>query len=130
MVTRRFYWKQSPKGNAKYLIEFMHQIRLTHRHRKLVFIMDNVSFHVSRKLKSWLKRYPEIMVIHLPTYSPEYNPIEQIWRWLKPLIYGAKALMNGLKELIGRLRVICWHWREGRMINPLKVGHGVWNQLL
>ena len=86
--------------------------------------MDNVSFHISRKLQSWLK------VIHLPTYSPEYNPIEQVWRWLKPLIYGAKALTNGLKELIGRLRVICWHWREGRMINPLKVGHGVWNQLL
>ena len=98
--------------------------------KKLVFIVDNVSFHKSMKLKKWLKKYSNLFIVNLPTYSPEYNPVEQIWRWLKPLVYGAKVLKNGLDEIIKKIRIICWHWREGRLLNALKVGNGVWAELL
>ncbi|MBP8626467.1 MAG: transposase [Syntrophorhabdales bacterium] len=50
--------------------------------------MDNFSIHTSRKVKRYLKRFPQIHLFFLPTYSPEYNPLERIWGWMKTKIYG------------------------------------------
>ena len=32
--------------------------------------------------------------------SPEYNPAEQIWRWLKPLVHAAKTINGGIAGLV------------------------------
>jgi len=130
MGKQKFYWKKAPRGNTKFFIEFLHQLRQNHKGKKLVFIVDNVSFHRSKKMFKWLNKYNEILLVNLPTYSPEYNPVEQVWKWLKPLVYGARTLDNGLEEILKKIRMICWHWREGRLIKPLKVGNGIWNVLL
>lgn len=51
-----------------------------------VIIMDNASFHRKEKLMEIAARYGSI-VIFLPPYSPELNPIEKSWanfkRWLR-----------------------------------------------
>jgi len=51
-----------------------------------VIIMDNASFHRKEKLAAIAAKYG-VMVIFLPPYCPQFNPIEQAWanfkRWLK-----------------------------------------------
>ncbi len=47
-----------------------------------VIVMDNASFHRKSKLRS-LAAKAGIQLIFLPPYSPEYNPIETFWAWLK-----------------------------------------------
>lgn len=51
-----------------------------------VVIMDNASFHRKGILRQIASRY-HVMVLFLPPYSPEYNPIEKLWAniksWLK-----------------------------------------------
>jgi len=37
--------------------------------------------------------------IILTPCSPEYNPVEIFWRWVKPKMYGFSAL-GGLNELV------------------------------
>lgn len=48
-------------------------------------VMDNASIHKSNKftdkIKEWIKK--KIFIIFLPTYSPELNPIEILWRFIK-----------------------------------------------
>ncbi|MBP9561542.1 MAG: transposase [Syntrophorhabdaceae bacterium] len=58
------------------------------RARPWLIILDNFSIHTSRKVKRYLKRFPQIHLFFLPTYSPEYNPLERIWGWMKTKIYG------------------------------------------
>jgi transposase len=47
-----------------------------------VAIMDNATFHRKKKLRE-LAAKSECDLIFLPPYSPDLNPIENFWAWLK-----------------------------------------------
>ena len=47
-----------------------------------VIVMDNPSFHRKNKLLA-LSRASAFRLVFLPPYSPELNPIENFWGWLK-----------------------------------------------
>ena len=47
-----------------------------------VIVMDNASFHSKERLIS-VAQNADCRLIFLPPYSPELNPIEKFWAWLK-----------------------------------------------
>jgi transposase len=51
-----------------------------------IIVMDNASFHRKEKLIEIAARYDSV-VVFLPPYSPEFNPIEKSWanfkQWLR-----------------------------------------------
>ncbi len=47
-----------------------------------VVVMDNASFHRKAQLICVAQQYG-FRLIFLPPYSPEFNPIENFWAWLK-----------------------------------------------
>lgn len=47
-----------------------------------VIVMDNASFHRKKQLLSITQKHGYSLVF-LPPYSPELNPIEHFWSWLK-----------------------------------------------
>lgn len=47
-----------------------------------VIIMDNASFHRKKRLNTLAEENGR-QIIFLPPYSPELNPIEHFWHWLK-----------------------------------------------
>ena len=47
-----------------------------------VIVMDNASFHSKRRLIS-VAQNAGCKLLFLPPYSPELNPIEKFWAWLK-----------------------------------------------
>jgi len=49
---------------------------------KSVIVMDNASFHRKASLSLLAKKFGH-QIIFLPPYSPELNPIENFWSWLK-----------------------------------------------
>lgn len=50
-----------------------------------VVVMDDASFHRKNCLNNIAQKYG-IKIIFLPPYSPELNPIEHFWHWLKKKI--------------------------------------------
>lgn len=69
-----------PMSNMEAMKE---QLRLisqsTPTDKHAVVIMDQASWHQSYLADS----FKNLTVIHLPPYSPELNPIEQVWSWLR-----------------------------------------------
>lgn len=47
-----------------------------------LIVMDNASFHRKTKLYP-LAAQAGVRLVFLPPYSPQYNPIELFWAWLK-----------------------------------------------
>ena len=125
----RFIWKRSDRGNSKTFIKFLHQLRQRYKSKRIFLILDNASYHKSAAVKCFLLRYPEITLFFLPPYSPEYNPVEQIWGWLKRKICR-KSSKNSIDSVVSSIRKWCWHWRENNLTSSFQVGLGIWRSLV
>ena len=65
-----------------------------------VLQLDNASFHTAKELV-----LPDnVMLLYQPPYSPEVNPIEQVWGWLKGKMAG--EIFHSLDELKSRCREV------------------------
>ena len=100
------------------------------RGKTLAIILDNASIHKAKSIKKFIEKHKDIHLFALPTYSPEYNPTEQFWKWIKPLVHGAKSINGGIKELLSRFRKIMHARINQRLINPPNIGIGIWNSFL
>lgn len=65
----------------------------------VVIVMDNASFHRKNQLYELAEEYG-INIIFLPPYSPEYNPIEHFWSWLKKKICDFLPYCDSLDDAI------------------------------
>jgi len=92
LVTQKFYWKKSKPSDSKYFLQFLTQLNQRTSNKQIVIILDNASIHRSKKTKEFLRRHKNIHLFYLPPYSPEYNPVEMFWRWIKPKVYGFQLL--------------------------------------
>lgn len=51
---------------------------------KIILICDNAKFHKSQELKEWyVSQKSWLSIEFLPPYSPDFNPIERVWKWFK-----------------------------------------------
>jgi len=68
----------------------------------VVLIMDNVRFHHCEIISTFLKQY-NVQEVFLPTYSPDLNPIENVFSCIKARLHAIRpraASRNELKEKI------------------------------
>lgn len=68
---------------SKEVIEFLGQMLRHHKRRHLIVVMDRAPPHTSKKTQAWIGRQPRLHVFHLPAYSPDWNPDEKVWNYLK-----------------------------------------------
>ena len=73
----------------------------------IVLVMDNASFHHSYAMQASLSVFEDrVLVLWLPAYSPDMNPIERFWKHLKAnacankLYKSIKQLIAGVFEMI------------------------------
>ena len=68
---------------SKEVIEFLGQMLRHHKRRHLIVVMDRAPPHTSKKTRAWIDGQPRLHVFHLPAYSPDWNPDEKVWNYLK-----------------------------------------------
>jgi transposase len=72
------------KVNAQRFRRFICHLKHEMRTDKILLICDNASFHKAKWLTKWVSEQASwIKLEFLPAYSPDFNPIERFWRWLK-----------------------------------------------
>lgn len=118
MRTSRVYWKQADKGNSQQFILFLRQLHQSNPGKKMMIILDNGPIHKSKKVQKFVQTNPWVELLFLPPYSPEYNPIERFWLWLKHKIYGCKSFSR-MEDLIQQVRKLIWHYHENRTVSKI-----------
>lgn len=70
--------------HSKEHIDFLKQIIKHHPYRKIIVIEDNARPHIAEEVENFVKENGnKIVVYYLPTYSPDLNPDEKVWKYLK-----------------------------------------------
>ena len=68
-----------PYCNTVCMNVFMKELSETYRDDLIVMVCDGAAWHKSKAM-----RVPgNIRIVHIPPYTPEMNPIEQVWRELR-----------------------------------------------
>ena len=74
------------KGNSESTIEHLTKVRATYDENiPLAILIDNASWHKTAVVRAYCEQN-NIILLFLPPYSPEYNPIERVWSFLKAKI--------------------------------------------
>ncbi len=82
--TGRFFSKSHEgKLNSESYIAFLQGV-LSKTRKHLVLIQDGAPYHKGKAVKEFFKlNAKRITVFQLPSYSPDYNPIEKLWKKIK-----------------------------------------------
>jgi transposase len=65
------------------VIRFLDQLLQHHKGRHIVVVMDQAPPHVSKLTARYIDSQRRLHVFHLPPYSPDWNPDEKVWNYLK-----------------------------------------------
>ena len=75
------------KGNTITFFKFLVKVVRNSDKQKVIMVVDNVKYHHAKRLKPILEKYKDkIELIYLPAYSPDLNPIERIWWYMRKKI--------------------------------------------
>jgi transposase len=70
------------RSTVYYVCEFLQMIRDKNPGKPIIVLLDNASSHIAAKTREFAKRL-NITLVFLPPYSPDLNPIEQIWKSIR-----------------------------------------------
>ncbi len=65
-------------------------------------MQDNAPCHTARAVKAFL-RQERIEIIEWPPYSPDLNPIENLWQWIKRKLETEYPVCNSAEEIEARI---------------------------
>ncbi len=89
-------WELTGNSDAATSAEFLAKLRAAYP-GPLIVIWDNSPAHRGEALREYLKTPGlDLQLVALPAYSPDYNPDELIWKWIREEVtantcFGAAA---------------------------------------
>ena len=94
---------EKEKVNAEKHIEFLEQILQHHPRRKIIVVEDRAPVHRAASVRDFVQQNKKRFALYyLPSYSPELNPDEKTWNYLKNKKLKAHQATNKvqLRELV------------------------------
>ena len=65
-------------------LDFLKRLVKDNKGRKVVVILDGHPAHRARIVRDWATANTDLIELHfLPGYSPDLNPIERLWDWMR-----------------------------------------------
>ncbi|MNW37373.1 hypothetical protein D3C74_144140 [compost metagenome] len=81
--TGQVHHREEEKADTAAFIRFLKDLLATYPDGKVALILDNSRIHHATELQPFLEEHPRLQLVFLPPYSPNLNPVEGLWLWLK-----------------------------------------------
>lgn len=106
--TGRFFSKgHEGKLNSESYIAFLTEV-LSKTRKQIILVQDGAPYHRGAKLRKFFEdNAARISVFQLPSYSPDYNPIEKLWKKIKEFGTHLKYFptFENLKDTVNEMLV-------------------------
>jgi transposase len=113
--TGRFFSKgHEGKLNGESYIEFLKMV-LSKTRKPIILIQDGAPYHKGKLMKQFCKDHADrITLYNLPSYSPDYNPIEKLWKKIKEQGTHLKYFptFEDLKSKVNEMLINFSDWRS------------------
>ena len=77
----------SDKGNSFTFKKHLKKVVREYKGKKIILVLDNVRYHHALRLKPFLHEHEDhLELMFLPPYSPDLNPIERVWWFMRKRI--------------------------------------------
>ena len=97
-ITGDNFFAIMPYCNTECTNIFLEKLSEEYPNDNILLVCDGAAWHKSKKLK-----VPKnIKIIHIPPYTPEMNPIEQIWSTIRTMGFKNECFKT-LKDVVERL---------------------------
>lgn len=84
----------APCCNTEAMNCFLNQLAGQYNNYRIVLLLDKAGWHLSKNI-----RLPDnVLLMHLPPYSPELNPVELLWREVRRNFFHNK-IFNSLDDV-------------------------------
>ena len=103
-INWEFIYRSKKTKNAKDFLNLLYQLRYKEERKWIIVMIDNVRIHHAKIVKKYCNEH-YIMLVYLPPYSPEYNPIEQLRKHIKWKFQKLQWYCKSIEEWV-RLAVI------------------------
>jgi transposase len=116
-----FIWENGT-CDSETCTQFLQQLhlRFTDETRKNVLIWDGASYHRSRKVRA-LANQLGFTILPLPAYSPDLNPIEGLWKWMRE-----EVTQHYCHATLDELRRSCLDFIASLALIPEQVVNRLW----
>jgi len=86
IMTKKLIIQEDQTLNAKSTVSFLQKIETAFPSKKTVHLFcDNARYYRNKAVMEYLKA-SKIKLHFLPPYSPNLNPIERLWKWMKECV--------------------------------------------
>lgn len=84
--TSKLILTQEARGNSQTMVKHLEVVRSNYPiEKKLIIFTDNASWHKTKIVKDYCEKN-NIELWFTPPYSPEFNPIERVWSFMKSIV--------------------------------------------
>lgn len=103
-LTGKTHYRLSANESKEATLAFLIQIRQNYPEMEIVIILDNDSTHHAYIVKDYAMQDKKMHLKYLPSYAPELNVQENVWKWLRKrvthnyLFENLKALGKGIQD--------------------------------
>lgn len=80
---RMLFRIEKKRVNSKIFIDFLKKIMKHHPNRKIIVVVDRAPPHRAKAVEKFVSENKGFALYYLPPYSPELNPDENVWGYLK-----------------------------------------------
>jgi len=110
------------KANTENTVEVLEKIRQKLPHQNITIIWDGATYHRSRLVKEVANKL-HIDLQALPSYSPDFMPVEHLWSWLREEICY-HTCYNTKQQLIDEAQ----RFKKRINLNPINIADRLWTK--
>lgn len=110
---------------APNFVRFLKHIRARRKGMKVIAVLDGSQTHTADKVKEFLEENAGwLEVIWMPGYSPDLNPIEHFWSYMKSIVSSnymftkLKDMANAITDFFNRIR-----YSKGKIMSICSVNY-------
>jgi transposase len=85
---------KSERMTSEITAKFLKQVLKIYKGKKILLLWDNASWHFGQAMRDFLATINNLRIINYPTYSPDLNPQEHVWKAVRANITHNKYIAD------------------------------------